>query len=228
MSPYSMPLCTIFTKCPAPTGPQCRYPASAVERPSAPSRPGVRGAASTPGASAAKIGSRWRDDLGLAADHHAEAALEPEHPAARADVDVVHALGRERLRPLDVVAVVGVAAVDHDVARVHETGELLGGLSREGGRHHDPCGARRLQRADQVLERRRARGALALEHRDRVGVDVVDDDLVPGPHQPAREVRAHATEPHHAELHRTFPLNSRWACAHPVILADGEGTDRLT
>ena len=53
--PYSMPLWTIFTKCPAPLGPQWRYPCSEVD--TSPSRPGVRSAASTPGASEAKTGS---------------------------------------------------------------------------------------------------------------------------------------------------------------------------
>ena len=28
ISPYSMPLCTIFTKCPAPDAPTCAYPSS--------------------------------------------------------------------------------------------------------------------------------------------------------------------------------------------------------
>ena len=55
MIPYSMPLWTIFTKWPAPGGPQCSQPASPGAR--SPSRPGVRGAASTPGASVSKIGS---------------------------------------------------------------------------------------------------------------------------------------------------------------------------
>src|SRR5674476_608687 len=43
MRPYSMPLWTILTKWPAPAGPQCRYPCSAV--PGSPSRlaePGCR------------------------------------------------------------------------------------------------------------------------------------------------------------------------------------------
>ena len=54
--------------------------------------------------------------LGLAADHQAVAPLQAEDPAAGADVQVVHAPGPERLGPVDVVAVVGVAAVDHHVA----------------------------------------------------------------------------------------------------------------
>ena len=51
-----MPLCTILTKCPAPLGPQCSQPRSAVVV--SPVKPGVRGAASNPGASASKTGAR--------------------------------------------------------------------------------------------------------------------------------------------------------------------------
>ena len=51
-----MPLWTIFTKWPAPLGPQWRYPCSAV--PPIASRPGVRAMWPIPGASRAKMGSR--------------------------------------------------------------------------------------------------------------------------------------------------------------------------
>ena len=71
-----------------------------------------------PGASVAKIGSRRLHDLRLAADHHAVAALQAPDAAAGADVDVVDALRREFLGAADVVDVVGVAAVDEDVARL--------------------------------------------------------------------------------------------------------------
>ena len=79
-------------------------------------RPGVRGAESTPGAIVAKIGLEVVDDLLLAADHQAEAALEAPDAAARAAVDVVDALLAQRRRVPDVVDVVRVAAVDDDVA----------------------------------------------------------------------------------------------------------------
>ena len=55
--PYSMPLCTILTKWPAPDGPQCRYPCSAVP---VRVRPGVGSALPDPGAMVMKIGSRRR------------------------------------------------------------------------------------------------------------------------------------------------------------------------
>ena len=53
--PYSTPLWTIFTKWPAPFGPQCRYPSCAV--PPGRSRPGVGSAEPVPGAIVRQIGS---------------------------------------------------------------------------------------------------------------------------------------------------------------------------
>ena len=82
-----------------------------------PSRPGVRSAASTPGASEAKIGSSRSHRLVGPADHQAVAAVEAEDAAAGAAVDEVDALLAQLLGPADVVAVVGVAAVDDRVAR---------------------------------------------------------------------------------------------------------------
>jgi hypothetical protein len=56
MIPYSIPLWTIFTKCPAPAGPQWYQPSSSGG--GSPSRPGVRPAPSSPGARARNSGSR--------------------------------------------------------------------------------------------------------------------------------------------------------------------------
>ena len=149
------------------------------------------------------------DDLGLTADHHAEPAIEPEHTTARSNVDVVHTKLREPRRTLYVIAVVGVAAVDHDVACVHESCELIGSCARECGRHHDPRGPRRGELSDEVLERVGAVGALTHQLRDGLRVNVVNHHLVACTHQPAREVRAHATESHHSQLHRRhLPVHS--------------------
>src|SRR6516165_4022856 len=74
------------------------------------------------------VASSWRerredrvetfDYLRLAADHHAIAALEPPHTAAGPDIDIMDAFSRQLLRAPDVVDVVGIAAVDQDVARL--------------------------------------------------------------------------------------------------------------
>ena len=93
-------------------------------------RPGVGSAVPRPGAMRLEQRVEPLHDLGLPADHEAEAALQPEHPAARPDVDVVDVLRRELLGPGDVVAVVGVAAVDHHVTGLQQRDELARASSR--------------------------------------------------------------------------------------------------
>ena len=58
--------------------------------------------------------------------------------------------------------------------------------------------ARGVELGDEVVERVGAGRALAGELLDRVGVDVVDDAVVPVAHQPPDEVRAHPPESDHA------------------------------
>ncbi len=69
-----------------------------------------------PGAKVAKIGSRRFDHVLFAADHHAVAALEAPDAAAGAYVHVVNLFRGEFLGAADVVYVIGIAAVDQNVA----------------------------------------------------------------------------------------------------------------
>ncbi len=78
------------------------------------------------------------DDLLLAADHHAVAALQAPDAAAGSDVHVVDSLCGKFLRPPDVVDVVGIAAVDEDVARLQKRDEIVDALVDDRGRHHQP------------------------------------------------------------------------------------------
>ena len=87
MSPYSIPLWTIFTKWPAPDGPQWSQPCSSGAR-----------VALAAWSALGRVDSRRErlehgrepvDGLVVAADHQAEAALEAPDAAADADVDVV-------------------------------------------------------------------------------------------------------------------------------------------
>jgi hypothetical protein len=90
--------------------------------------------------------------VGLAADHHAVAAIEAPDAAARADVDIVDALGFQFLRAPDVVDAIGIAAVDQDVAGL-EMGQQVGdALVDHARRHHQPDRARLLQRFDELGE----------------------------------------------------------------------------
>ncbi len=110
-----MPLCTIFTKCPAPAGPQCRYPCSAGR--GSPSSSCVRGAAVDAGRERPEDRIEPRNRLVLAADHEAVATLETEHAAGGPDIHEVQFAFCEVGGTHDVVAVVAVAAVDDDITR---------------------------------------------------------------------------------------------------------------
>src|SRR5205823_12023608 len=57
------------------------------------------------------------DNLCFAADHHAVAAFQPPYSAARPDIDIMDPPRRQLLGTPDIVDVVGIAAVDQDVAR---------------------------------------------------------------------------------------------------------------
>jgi hypothetical protein len=145
----------------------------------------------------------------LAADHHAEAALEAPHATARPDVDVMDALGRERLRAPEVVDVVRVAAVDHDVARLEQGLEVGDGLVDRRRRHHQPHRARLGELLHEVPERRCAGRPLACERFHRFRRHVEDHAVVAAPDEPPHHVRAHAAESDHSELHLQAPFSFR-------------------
>ena len=114
------------------------------------------------------------------ADHQAVASLQAEDAAAGAAVDVEQPLLGHAGGPPDVVAVVGIAAVDDGVAfrQVrHELGERV----VDGGRgHHEPDGPGRRQLFDEVLQRRRSgrQRAVGNEPLDRFLVARVAHHLV--------------------------------------------------
>ena len=91
----------------------------------------------------------------LAAEHQAIAALQSPHAAAGAGVDVGQALGLQLPRAADIVLPERVAAVDDGVAGCKQRRQLADrALGRLARRHHDPYGARRLERAHEVGEMR--------------------------------------------------------------------------
>ena len=136
-----------------------------------------------------------------APDHEAVAPLEPEDAAAGSAVDVVDPALGQGGGAADVVTVVGVAAVDHGVARVERLRDVgdgpLGDLARGD---HGPDGAWRVQLGSELGQRLRGLGALGGERLDRCGVDVVDDAPMPVPPKAPDDVGAHPPEAHHSEL----------------------------
>jgi len=141
------------------------------------------------------------DGLGLAADHEAVAAVKSPDAARGSAIQVMNA-ARSKLRCTgDVVAVVGVAAVDDRVVRVEELGQLIEGGLYDGGRQHEPSGPWPIQLRHQVAKRAGGDRALALQLPYCAFVEVIDHTVVAVAHEPAHEVRAHPAESDHAELH---------------------------
>ncbi len=200
MIPYSIPLCTIFTKWPAPFRAAVVEALLAVRRIAGASGRARRGVEAR--ADRGEDRAEPVDDLRLAADHQAEAALEAPDAAARADVDVVDAFLLELLRVANVVVVVGVAAVDDRVAGLEHLGQRLDRLVGDlaGGNHH-PGRARLLELGGEVRKRLGPDRAVCGERLHRVGADVVADAVVPVADQPPNHAGAHPAEPDHSELH---------------------------
>ena len=208
-----MPLWTIFTKWPAPLGPQCSQPRSAGDgSPLCSARAGVRSATSGPRGERVEDRGQSLDGAVGAADHQAVAPFETVHAAAGADVEVVDAVvGGERRGAVDVVVVPGVAAVDDRVAGRQQRCQGADRRVDERRRHHDPDCPRHLELGD---ERRHVGGrldALGRHGLDAVDVDVVADALVAGPFQSTGHVGAHSAESDHAQLHRASLADDRRA-----------------
>src|SRR5580700_5297384 len=60
------------------------------------------------------------DDFGLAADHLAVATLQPPYSSTYPDIDIMEARHFQLSRAADVVMVVGVPHIGHDVARFEQ------------------------------------------------------------------------------------------------------------
>ena len=138
----------------------------------------------------------------VAADHHAVAPVQAPNAAAGAHVDVADAFFGQRLGAAHVVLVIGVAAVNDDVAGLKQARQ---GVDRRLGngacRQHDPDGARFLQLADKAGHVLAGRGALGGELGHAGGVGVIHDAVMSVAHQAAHDIAAHATQSNHSQLH---------------------------
>ncbi len=90
-----------------------------------------------------KNGFQVIDNFFLAADHQAVAVFQSPHAAAGAGVDEMHAVRLELFRAPDGIFVIGITAVDENVAFGKIRQQLLDRLIHRISRgHHQPDGAR--------------------------------------------------------------------------------------
>ncbi len=165
-----MPLWTIFTECLRRSGPQCR---EALLRRCwlGGLRPDVAGRGR--GARRErleKIGSS-RSTCRFAADHQAIAALADRRRRRSCRRRGNASLRAARSAPRrNVVVIVRVAAVDHDVARLEQRHEFFERAVDHRGGHHHQHGARLVEPGHEVFERRRARHALRASRSTAAGL----------------------------------------------------------
>ena len=144
------------------------------------------------------------DDLDrffVTAHHQAVAAFQTEDATAGTDVDVMKALLPEPASAPYIVAVVGVAAVNDDVALVEQPGQLVDGLPCDASGDHHPDRTRPLELVDKFLQREAAGRSLTLKLLDGIGIHIKDDTFVPVTHQTANDVGTHPAQTDHSQLH---------------------------
>ena len=114
-------------------------------------------------------------------------------------VNEVKALLLELLGAANGIFVVGVTAVDDDIALRQRRQQLIDGLiDRIARRHHQPNGARQRQLFDEIGERLRSHCAFVDDPPDRFVAAVVSDYAVAAEHQPFGHVGAHPAKPDHS------------------------------
>ncbi len=140
----------------------------------------------------------------LAADHQAVAAFRSPDTAAGPDVYVVEALRFQLGGAANVVAVIGIAAVDDHVVAFEQRDKGLQRRIDHCRRRHHPDGARLLQLLGKVLERRCPDRPLLYERFHSFGLEVVNDALVSSTPKAPHHVCPHTAEPDHAQFHATI------------------------
>ncbi len=117
----------------------------------------------------------------------------------------MQALGLERLGAPNVVDIVGVAAVNDDVARLEAARQIVHGLLDHGGGNHHPRNPRLGEFGGKVVERGCAGRALGGQLRYRLGANVEDHALMPAAQQTPHHVGAHPAQSDHSYLHLSAP-----------------------
>ena len=148
----------------------------------------------TPGASVVKDRGEAPNRSCVASDHQAIAARNTPDSSAGADVHVDDAFLSQSFGTPHVIFEVGVAAVDHYIARFHQIAQAHDrGLCRTTGWQHHPGGAGMLQFCDDIFERGGGNGTLSRDIIHFHCVEVEDHALVSAGHQTPHHIGAHSS-----------------------------------
>src|SRR6267142_4692100 len=137
----------------------------------------------------------------FAADHLAIAAVESPDAAAGADIDIVNPLGLQFFGAANVVDVIGVAAVNQDVAGREFRNQFTDRCVDDGRGNHQPDGARLLQLLHEIINRAGAGGAFTGKLLNAIRAAVIHNAGVAVFLQAPHHVGTHTPQTDHSELH---------------------------
>ena len=113
----------------------------------------------------------------------------------------MNALGCQVLGPANIVDVIGIAAVNQNVATLEMRQKISNCVIYRADRHHQPDHPGLGEFLDEIHERRGADGLLLHQFRHRLCGPIKHDAVMAALQQAAHHIRSHAAEADHSELH---------------------------
>src|SRR5207302_3434882 len=141
------------------------------------------------------------DHLPRASDHLAITPFQAPDAAACAHIDIVDSALPELFGTPDIVNVVGISAIDQNVASLQFGNELFDRGIHARRRYHHPDRPRRRHFLDKLFERGCSFSSLIGHLLNVLGMSVEDDALMLGPQQAQAHIAPHAPEADHSDLH---------------------------
>ncbi len=105
------------------------------------------------GSEAGKDRDKMTHDLLFTADHQTVPAFESGGPAACSDIHIVDSFLLQLGAPSHVIAIIGVASVNHDISRFEERGKHRQFLVHYSCRQHEPNGTRFREPCNKLFQR---------------------------------------------------------------------------
>ncbi len=150
------------------------------------------------------------DHVRFAADHHAVAAFQTPHAAARADIHVVNSLRSQFLCSPHIIDIVRIAPVDESIAGLEVSCQVGDGFVHACRRDHQPDRARPFQLAHEILQVGGACRLFLNELFHGLRRHIEDHAVVASPEEPPRHVGAHSSKADHSKLHDVIPRLERY------------------
>src|SRR5262249_29444016 len=125
----------------------------------------------------------------------------------------------------DVIVIVGVAAVDDDIAPLQQGTKLPDHRIDDTRRHHHPHDAWCAQTLHELRESARSLSSLSDDRLERIRGIIVRNALVTTLDQAAHHVRAHTPQSDHADAHNFSSTELPTEAASPLFFSTGSSIE---